>query len=131
MLIFFPLKDMDNLQNTIKKIWDSIPKSICQNIIDHTKYRWDLCIKYKRRRLDKELLRKIPKVNRQIKWEMKTPEINGIRVSYNDKFVLKLMNKDIREKKEISCTKKNRKRSQRKIREIIENETKRIQEYFY
>ena len=47
---------------------------------------------------------------------MKTPEINGIRVSYNDKFVLKLMNKDIREKKEISCTKKNRKRSQRKIR---------------
>ena len=96
---FFPPKDMDNLKNTIKTIWDSIPKSICQNIIDHTKYRWDLCIKYKGRRLDKELLRKIPKVNRQIKWEMKTPEINGIRVSYNDKFVLKLMNKDIREKK--------------------------------
>ena len=83
MLVFFPPKDMDNLKNTIKTIWDSIPKSICQNIIDHTKYRWDLCIKYKGRRLDKELLRKIPKVNRQIKWEMKSPE-NGIRVSYND-----------------------------------------------
>jgi hypothetical protein len=96
---FFPHKDMDNLKNTIKMIWDSIPKSICQNIIEHTKYRWDLCIKYKGRRLDKELLRKIPKVNRQIEWEMKTPKINGIRVSYNDKFVLKLMNKDIREKK--------------------------------
>ena len=99
MLVFFPPKDMDNLKNMIKMIWDSLPKSICQNIIDHSKYRWDLCIKYKGRRLDKELLRKIPKVNRQIKWEMKTPEINGIRVSYNDKFVLKLMNKDIREKK--------------------------------
>ena len=30
---------------------------------------------------------------------MKSPEIYGIRVSYNDKFVLKFMNKDIREKK--------------------------------
>ena len=31
---------------------------------------------------------------------MKSPEINGIRASYNDQFVLKLMGKDI--KKEIS-----------------------------
>ena len=30
---------------------------------------------------------------------MKAQKINGIRVSYNDKFVLKLLNKDIREKK--------------------------------
>ena len=30
---------------------------------------------------------------------MKSHEINDIRVSNNDKFVLKLMNKDIREKK--------------------------------
>ena len=63
------------------------------------KYRWELCIKYKGRRLDKELLHKIPKINKQIKWQMKTQEINGIRVSYNDKFLLKLINKDIREKK--------------------------------
>ena len=95
-------------------IQDSIPKFICQNIIDHIKYLWDLCIKYKRRRLDKELLRKIPKVNRQIKWEMKTPEINGIRVSYNDKFVLKLMNKDIREKKRDQLHKKKQKKKPKK-----------------
>ena len=37
---------------------------------------------------------------------MKTPEINGIRVSCNDEFVLKLMNKDIREKKGDQLTKK-------------------------
>ena len=29
---------------------------------------------------------------------MRTPEINGIRVSYNDKFVLRLKNKEIKEK---------------------------------
>ena len=99
MLVFFLPKDMDNLKNAIKMIWGSIPKSICQNIIEHTKYRWILCIKYKGRRLDKELFLKITKVSKQIKWEMKSPEINGIRVGYNDKFVIKLMNKDIREKK--------------------------------
>ena len=49
--------------------------------------------------MDKELLRKIPKINKQIKWDMKSQEINGIRVSYKDKFAIKLMNKDIREKK--------------------------------
>ena len=120
MLVFFLLLDMDNLKNTIKTIWDSIPKSICQNIIDHTKYRWDLCIKYKGRRLDKELLRKIPKVNRQIKWEMKTPEINGIRVSYNDKFVLKLMNKDIREKKKrLAAQKKTEKEAKEKLDKLL------------
>ena len=117
---FFPPKDMNNLKNMIKMIWDSLPKSICQNIIDHTKYRWDLCIKYKGRRLDKELLRKIPKVNRQIKWEMKTPEINGIRVSYNDKFVLKLMNKDIREKKKrLAAQKKIEKEAKEKLDKLL------------
>ena len=90
---------MDNLKKTIKMIWDSIPTTICENIIEHMKYHWDLCIKYKGRRLDKKLLSKITKVNKQIKWNMKSPEINDIRVSYNDKFVLKLMNKDISEKK--------------------------------
>ena len=55
--------------------------------------------KYKGLRLDKELLRKISKINRHLNWKVKTSEINGIRVSYNDKFVQKLMNKDIREKK--------------------------------
>ena len=45
---------------------------------------------------------------------MKSTEINLIRFSYNDKFVLKLMNKDIIEKKRLDVQKK-RKRNQRKI----------------
>ena len=44
MLIFFPPKDMKGLKDTIKMIWDSTPKNICQNIIEHMKYRLDLCI---------------------------------------------------------------------------------------
>ena len=56
-------KDMNNLKKTIKMIWDSIPTIICENIIEHMKYRWELCIIYKGRRLDKELFRKIQKVN--------------------------------------------------------------------
>ena len=66
------------------------------------KYRWALCIKYKGRRLDKELLRKIPKIKKDIKWKMKSSEINeinGVRVSYNDKFVMRLKKKDIKERK--------------------------------
>ena len=99
MLIFFPPKDMNDLKNTIKLIWDSIPKNICENIIDHMKRRLDLCIKFKGRRLDKELLQKIPKIKKDIKWKIKKQEINGIRVSYNDKFVQKLKKKDIMEKR--------------------------------
>ena len=90
MMILFPLKTMSGLKRIIKMVWDSIPKRICENIIQHMKYRWALCIKYKGRRLDKELLRKIPKIKKDFKWRMKTSEINGVRVSYNDKFVTKL-----------------------------------------
>ena len=50
---------------------------------------------------------------------MKTPEINGIRVSYNDKFVLKLVNEDIREKKEISCSKKIGNESKEKLDRLL------------
>ena len=74
-------------------------KSICENIIEHMKYRWEPCIKYKGSRLGKELFRKIRKIKRDFKWRMKSPEINGVRVSCNDKFVTKLKNKDIKEKK--------------------------------
>ena len=95
-------------------IWDSIPQQICSNIIEHIKHRWELCIKYKGRRLDKELLRKIPKVKKDFKWRIKSPEINGIRVSYNDKFVLRLKNKEIKEKKGKLMNKKKLKNKQRK-----------------
>ena len=56
MPLFFPPKDINDLKNNIKLIWNSIPKKICESIIEHMKYRWALCIKYKGRRLDKELL---------------------------------------------------------------------------
>ena len=114
MLIFFPPKDMNDLKNTIKLIWDSIPKNICENIIDHMKRRWELCIKFKGRRLDKELLQKIPKIKKDIKWKIKKQEINGIRVSYNDKFVQKLKKgyngkrKKLMEQKQIEKQAKNR-----------------------
>ena len=39
MLILFPPKDINSLKTTIKMIWDSIPKQICKNIIEHMKYR--------------------------------------------------------------------------------------------
>ena len=39
MLVFFPPKDMSNLKNAIKLIWDSIPKKIWENNIEHFKYR--------------------------------------------------------------------------------------------
>ena len=62
MLILFPPKDLDSLKSAIKTIWKSIPKTICENIIEHIKHRWELCIKYNGRRIDRELLKKIPKV---------------------------------------------------------------------
>ena len=120
MLALFPPKDMNDLKKAIKLIWDSIPKKICENIIEHMKYRWALCIKYKGRRLDKELLRKIPKINKQFNWKVKNTEINGIRVSYNDKFVQKLMNKDIREKKrKLADQKRIEKEAKEKLDDLL------------
>ena len=80
---------------------DSIPTTICENIINHMKQRWELCFNNKDRRLDKELLPKIPKIKKDIKFGIKKQEINGGRVSYNDKFVLKLKKK-IRKKKKLT-----------------------------
>ena len=57
------------------------------------KYRWELCLKYNGRRLDKELLRKIPKLHRKFKINLRNPTINGIRISYNDKFIMRLKKK--------------------------------------
>ena len=78
MLILFPPKVMDTLKSTIKMILDSIPKKICENIIEPIKYLWDLCIKYMGRRLDKGLLSKISKVNKDFKWNIKNQTIDGI-----------------------------------------------------
>ena len=51
---------------------------------------------------------------------MKFPEIYGIRVSYNDKFVLKLMNKDIREKKRrLADQKKIEKQAKEKLDNLL------------
>ena len=51
---------------------------------------------------------------------MKTSEINGIRVSYNDKFVQKLMNKDIREKKRrLADQKKIEKQAKEKLDNLL------------
>ena len=61
--------------------------------------RWELCIQHRGRRLDKELLRKITSNNKKMKIKLSKEKINGIRISYNDKFLLKLKNKDIKEKK--------------------------------
>ena len=60
-----------------------------ENIIQHMKYHWKLCMKYKGKRLDKELLKKIPKMKKVCKWKISPSEINGVRISYNDKFVKK------------------------------------------
>ena len=87
-------------------IWDSVHKQICENIIEHVKHRWELCIKFKGRRFDNELLRKIPKVKRNFKWRMKSAEINVIRESYKDKFVIKGRNKRKRNSKKIRKTRK-------------------------
>ena len=113
MLILFPAKDMDSLKKHIKVIWDSIPKAICQNIIEHIKYRWELRTKYNGRRIDKELLRKIPKIGKDFKFRLKNESINGVRISYNDKFILRLKNKEKKEKKNAFRTKKKGKRSSR------------------
>ena len=110
MLILFPAKDMDGLKKHIKVIWDSIPKAICQNIIEHIKYRWELCMKYNGRRIDKELLRKIPKIGKDFKFRLKNESINGVRISYNDKFILRLKNKEIKDKKKCFRNKEKRKK---------------------
>ena len=112
MLILFPPKDMQELKETIQKIWESIPQKVCKNIIDHMKQRWALCIKYKGRRLDKELLKKIPNTRSDdLKINLKNPIIGGVRVSYNDKFILRL------KKKEIKINKNQLKNQMKKERE--------------
>ena len=89
-----PTKGYARIKRNNPKIWESIPQKVCKNIIDHMKQRWALCIKYKGRRLDKELLKKIPNTRSDdLKINLKNPIIGGVRVSYNDKFILRLKKK--------------------------------------
>ena len=120
MLILFPAKDLENLKKTIKVIWESIPKSICENITEHMKHLWELCIKYNGRRINRELLKKIPKVGHDFKFRLKKKSINGIRISYNDKFIVKLKNKDIKDKtKKLVDQKKKEKIAKEKFDKLM------------
>ena len=125
MLILFPPKNLESLKATIKTIWESIPKEICENIIQHMKYRWELCIKYNGRRLDKELLKKIPKIKNDFKFKLHKTSINGVRISYNEKFIKRLKNKDIREKnKEIAKQTKIEKIAKEKYERLLKMKPK-------
>ena len=99
MMKIFPPTTMEELKSIIQRIWKSIPKEMCERIIEHIKKRWDLCMSHKGRRLDKQLLQKISSQKKRLKLKLSNNRINGIRISYNDKFVMKLKNKEIREKK--------------------------------
>ena len=51
---------------------------------------------------------------------MKSPIINGIRVSYNDKFVLRLKKKNIKErKKKLKEQKKIEKEAKEKLNKLL------------
>ena len=73
---------------------------MCERIINHIKKRWDLCIKHKGRRLDKQLLKKISSTKNNLRLKLAKSKINGVRISYNDKFVLsskiKILEKEIK-----------------------------------
>ena len=74
---------------------------MCKNIIDHISERWELCLKHNGRRLDKELSRKISKVKKN-KTSIKIKKdimFEGIRINYNDSFLIKLKGKDLRERR--------------------------------
>ena len=58
----------------------------------------ELCIKSRGRRLNKELLRKILPNKEQIKWKVKNSFIEGVQISYNDTFALKLKDKNIKQR---------------------------------
>ena len=130
MLSMFPPSNLDELKSSIKKIWESIPAEICKNIINHFKERWKLCAIHKGRRLDKELLAKIPSTHRDIKWKVKNCSIEGVRVSYNDKFVERLKAKEIRGKnkkiKELKEIEKDKKKKYDKLMNLKPKDYKNI-----
>ena len=101
MLNIFQPSNIEELKFSINKVWNSIAsnKKICENIIKHMEKRWDLCIQHKGRRLDKQLLRRIAQEEEKTNLSITKSEIKGTRISYNDKILVKLKNKEIKEKK--------------------------------
>ena len=77
---------------------ESIPVTVCQNIIDNMKERWKLCLLHKGRRLDKGLLRKIKSFHKVTNWKIKNSSITGTMISYNDKFIMRLKARDLKER---------------------------------
>ena len=56
---------------------------------------------------------------------MKSSEINGVRVSYNDKFVMRLKKKDIKErKKQLNKQKKMEKEAKEKLDKLLKMKPK-------
>ena len=98
MMNIFPPTTIEELKVLIQKIWNAIPKEMCERIIEHINKRWELCIHHKGVRLDKQLLQKITTKRKELKIKISKERINGIRISYNDKILIRLKNKDIREK---------------------------------
>ena len=68
LLNMFPPTNLEELKSAIINICTLIPLSICKRIIKHLCERWKLCVKQGRRRLDKELIRKISTFHKDIKW---------------------------------------------------------------
>ena len=108
MMNIFPPTTIEELKVLIQKIWNAIPKEMCERIIEHIKKRWELCLHHKGLRLDKQLLQKISEKRKELKIKISKERINGMRISYNDKFLIRLKNKDIRERtKKLKEQKKN------------------------
>ena len=58
----------------------------------------EIMLLHKGRRLDKKLLRKIKSTHKDTNWKIKKSSIAGIRVNYNDKLVMRLKARDLKEK---------------------------------
>lgn len=98
MMNIFPPTTIEELKVLIQKIWNAIPKEMCERIIEHIQKRWELCLHHKGARLDKQLLQKISTKRKELRLKLSKENINGVRISYNDKFLIRLKNKEIRDK---------------------------------
>ena len=97
--MIFPPKNIDELKKAIKIIWDSIQIN-CVKYYGSYLGNMGICIKQNSIKLDKELLRKIGKVKKSRFNKIKNIIIfEGIRISYNDSFLIKLKDKVLSERR--------------------------------